>query len=254
MTSSAPEGLSACTGNLSLERLASSFATRSNRWPPRRLDTATLGWHGVEGDRRLAFRRLADRGGLPWLTASRFPELLLYQPFGRQANASEPLPSHIRTPAGKEFALADEALAREVSSRCGGDVQLMHLKHGIFDEGSVSLIALSTIRNIERELGRAVDIRRFRPNIILETRIPRPFEEDSWVGKDLEFGDGNGPIFRVTTRDMRCVMINLDPVTAEADPELMKTVVRLNETMPACMAPWSVPGELHSRSTCQGRE
>ena len=36
-----------------------------------RLDAATLGWHGVEGDRRLALRRLDDRGGFPWLTAGR---------------------------------------------------------------------------------------------------------------------------------------------------------------------------------------
>jgi hypothetical protein len=29
------------------------------------LDAATLGWHGLEGDRRLAFRRLEERGGFP---------------------------------------------------------------------------------------------------------------------------------------------------------------------------------------------
>ena len=119
-----------------------------------RLDAATLGWHGVEGDRRFAVRRLADLGGFPWLTASRLPELLLYQPFGRQDNTAEPLPSHIRTPAGKNFELTEAALEKELSSRYGSDVQLMHVRHGIFDEASVSIIALSTIRSIERELGR----------------------------------------------------------------------------------------------------
>jgi len=34
------------------------------------LEVANLGWHGLEGDRRLAFRRMADRSGMPWLTAS----------------------------------------------------------------------------------------------------------------------------------------------------------------------------------------
>src|SRR5229473_203483 len=48
------------------------------------LDSAKIGWNGVEGDRRLAFRRLADRGAFPWLNARRLHELLLYEPIGRQ--------------------------------------------------------------------------------------------------------------------------------------------------------------------------
>ena len=36
-----------------------------------RLELAELGWHGLVGDRRLAFRRMDERSGMPWLTASR---------------------------------------------------------------------------------------------------------------------------------------------------------------------------------------
>ncbi len=88
-----------------------------------RLDSAKIGWHGVEGDRRLAFRRLADRGAFPWLTASRLPELLLYQPIGRQDTTGEPLPTHVRTPDGREYGLTDEALRKgncnSAPGRCG---------------------------------------------------------------------------------------------------------------------------------------
>ena len=45
-----------------------------------RLEVANLGWHGLEGDRRLAFRRIDDRGGFPWLTAGKLPDLLLFVP------------------------------------------------------------------------------------------------------------------------------------------------------------------------------
>jgi uncharacterized protein YcbX len=45
------------------------------------LEVADLGGHGIEGDGRLAFRRADDRGGFPWLSASRLPELIL--PTGR---------------------------------------------------------------------------------------------------------------------------------------------------------------------------
>jgi uncharacterized protein YcbX len=41
-----------------------------------RLDAATLRWHGLECDRRLALRRMDDRSYFPWLTASKLPDLL----------------------------------------------------------------------------------------------------------------------------------------------------------------------------------
>jgi uncharacterized protein YcbX len=44
------------------------------------LDSAQLGWHGLEGDRRLALRRVDDRSGFPWLSATKLPELLLFAP------------------------------------------------------------------------------------------------------------------------------------------------------------------------------
>ena len=49
-------------------------------------------------------------------------------------------------------------------------------------------------------------------------------------------------------RDKRCVMINLDPDTAESDPELMKTVVRLNDNHAGVYGNVVRPGEL-----CVGR-
>ncbi len=201
------------------------------------VDVARLSWHGIEGDRRLAFRRLADKGGFPWLSASQLPELLLYKPVRLDSNANskngELLPTHVRTPDGKEYELRSDELRKEVSSRYGSDVEMMNLRSGIFDEASVSVISLSTVHGVARESGRGVDLcdlRRFRPNVVVETGSAVPFEEDKWVGRTLMFGEGNsGAAVRVTMRDERCVMVNLDPDTAERDAEVMKTVVRLNE-------------------------
>jgi uncharacterized protein YcbX len=201
------------------------------------LDVARLGWHGIEGDRRLAFRRLSDKSELPWLTASKLPQLLLYKPFrlDRDANSKngELLPTHVRTPDGQEYELGSNELRKEISSRHGSDVELMNLKHGIFDEGCVSVISMGTVHSVARESGRGVDLcdlRRFRPNVVIETDSGEPFAEDRWVGRTLMFGDGNSAAaLRVTMRDERCVMVNLDPDTAERDAAVMKTVVRLNE-------------------------
>src|SRR5262245_30706751 len=75
-----------------------------------RLDAATVGWHGLDGDRRLALRRLDDRGGFPWLTAGKLPELILFAPVRRgpasgETGAAGDLPTHVRTPGGEELPL-----------------------------------------------------------------------------------------------------------------------------------------------------
>src|SRR5882724_6433007 len=133
------------------------------------LDNAKLGWHGIDGDRRLAFRRLNDLSGFPWLTASKLPQLLLYKPFGLDSNTAERLPTHVRTPDGREYELRSDELREEISSLYGSDLELMNLKHGTFDEGCVSVISLGTVRGVGRESGRDVDLRRFRPNVVIET-------------------------------------------------------------------------------------
>ncbi len=215
---------------IELGRLSALFRYPVKSMAGQRLESAQLGWHGVEGDRRFAFRRLADRGAFPWLTASRLPELLRYQPVGREDGAGEPLPTHVRTPDGREYPLADEALREEIATRHRADVELMQFKHGIFDDATVSVIATGTVQGIAREAGLDADVRRFRPNLVIDTTDARPFEEDRWVGRVLEFGrEGTGPAVSLTLRDLRCVMVNLDPDTAAANAEVMKAVVRMND-------------------------
>jgi uncharacterized protein YcbX len=193
-------------------------------------DSAFLGWHGLQGDRRFAFRRLNDISGFPWLTASRLPELLLYQPFGLDENADEPVPTHVRTPEGLDLAIGSAELHNSVAERLGSPVELMKLKHGIFDEANVSVINLATISAIGREAGQDLDTRRFRANIVIASVATEPFLEDRWVGGRLIFGSNeDGPIVSVTMPDPRCVMINLDPDTAQQDPRIMKAAVRLND-------------------------
>ncbi len=186
-------------------------------------DTAALGWHGIDGDRRFAFRRMNDQSDFPWLSASRLPELLLYKPM----NTS---PVYVRTPDGRELELRGEELRDEISRRYGSELQLMQLKQGIFDEASISVISLATIRRIEKEAGRPLEIQRFRPNIVIETLSDEPFIEDQWVGQGLVFGkETDAPAVNVMMRDKRCVMINLDPVTAQSDPHVMQSTIRLNQ-------------------------
>src|SRR5450432_782714 len=188
-----------------------------------RLEAANLGWHGLDGDRRLAFRRIDDRSGLPWLTASKLPDLLLFAPHRREDGAQGDLPTHIRTPDGEAMPVFGEELATEVGRRNGAPVQMMQLRHGIFDEASISVIAFDTVREIGRLAGLSPDVRRFRPNVAVRLLRSVPFQEDEWVGGVLSFGEADdAPAIAVTMRDVRCSMLNLDPDTAKSAVEMMK--------------------------------
>jgi uncharacterized protein YcbX len=195
-----------------------------------RLEAARLGWHGLDGDRRLAFRRIDDRGGFPWLTAGKLPGLLLFSPRRREDDAPGDLPTHVRTPDGEEMTVFGDDLAAEIGRRYGAPVQMMQLNHGIFDEASISVIASDTVREIGRLAGVSPDVRRFRPNVVVRLLRSGPFQEDEWLGGALSFGEGgDAPAVAVTLRDVRCSMVNLDPDSASPAPEMLKAVVRANQ-------------------------
>ena len=191
------------------------------------LEEAELGWHGIDGDRRLAFRRVNDRGGFPWLTASKLPELILFAPVRRVADAAGGLPTHVRTPEGEELALFGQELAAEVGGRYGSPVEMTHLNRGIFDEASVSAITSATVGEIAKLVGHRPDVRRFRPNILISSQPSDPFVEDGWVGGVLSFGEGDAAAaIAVTNWDERCSMVNFDPDSRLHTPEVLRAVVR----------------------------
>ena len=200
-------------------------------------NSAFLGWHGLEGDRRFAFRRLNDKSEFPWLSASRLPELILYQP-----NHFEE-PTHVRTPKGLDLPVGSRELQDEVAGKFGSPLELMKLKHGIFDDATVSVINLATIAAIGREAGQDLDTRRFRANIVIASDSTEAFLEDGWIGRRLVFSD-NGPMINITMPDPRCVMINLDPNTAKQDSSVMKAAIRLNENNAGAYATVARTGQI----------
>ena len=194
------------------------------------LEAATLGLNGLEGDRRLALRRLDQTGEFPWLTASKLPELVLFTARRCSTPNGEPLPTHVRTPEGVELPVFGEDLAAEIGRRFRGPVQMTHLDQGIFDDSTISVITLATVGEVSRLAGTGADVRRFRPNIVVRSARQSPFEEDEWLGGVLSFGAAaDAPAVAVTKRDVRCVMLNIDPDQGSSTPEMLKAVVRAND-------------------------
>jgi uncharacterized protein len=194
-----------------------------------RVDVANLGLHGLDGDRRLASRRIADRSGFPWLTVGKLPDLVLFAPH-REDDDQGDLPTHVRTPDGLQMPAFGQELAREIGRRYGAPVQMMQLKHRIFDEASISVIGSDPVREIARLAGVRPDVRRFRPNVVVRLLGPVPFQEDEWLGSMLSFGEADdAPAISVTMRDVRCGMANLDPDSANPSPEVLEAAVRANQ-------------------------
>jgi uncharacterized protein YcbX len=85
----------------------------------------------------------------------------------------------------------------------------------------VHIVNLASVRDLERVIGRTVDPRRFRPNIVLDG-IP-PWEEFKWVGRKVTAGDATLDVF---TRTQRCDATNVDPVTAARDMAIPAMLMR----------------------------
>lgn len=190
------------------------------------LDSAEMGWHGLDGDRRLALRRTRERGGFPWLSASKLPELVLFTPKRPDGAGLDVLPTHVRTPEGQDLPIFGAELAEAIGHKLAAPVEMMQLKHGIFDDGTISLITSDTIDDIARRSGTTPDVRRFRPNILVRSAQGVPFEEDTWLGGVLSFGDQeDAAAVTVTLRDLRCVMVNFGPDDGRSTPEVMRAIV-----------------------------
>jgi uncharacterized protein len=190
------------------------------------LEAAEVAWHGVAGDRRWGFiRDRMVRSGFPWLTIRERPEMSHYRP--RLADPDRPDGSAVRvaTPASGEIDVADPALG----ALLGDGVRVIKQDRGIFDTHPLSLITTQTVASLAEAVGSPLSVLRFRPNLLVEAATDEPFPEDAWVGAVLRLG---GVRMRVDKRDQRCVMVNVDPVTTERNPTVLRTIARQRD---ACL-------------------
>jgi len=93
----------------------------------------------------------------------------------------------------------------------------------------LSILAVQTAKKLGDETGVAVDKRRFRANVYVDLINAEGFAEDEFVGKSLRIGPK--VTVAVLQRDARCMMITLDPDTAEKSPAILKAVAHAHAGM-----------------------
>lgn len=193
------------------------------------LSEAHVYWHGFDGDRRYAFVQSGNHSSFPWLTGRQLPQMVQYVPHYTTDNVIHG-PLEVTTPAGQRYDIKDEALLEELAAAFGKPIHLMQLNRGVYDDMSMSLMSLGTVRALSELFDTPLDKRRFRQNIIIESFGNAPYQEEKWLGRTLVFGHrpDSGRITLVQ-RIPRCQMINIDPVTAVRESRFLKGVVATRE-------------------------
>ena len=218
------------------------------------LDEIFAGYAGVYGDRLFAFESSASPKGFPYFTGREQRQMLRYRPrfrfpdkAARPINLTEaeklgpgitPLYADprdlildVETPAGKTVAIDDPALIEML--RAGIDAKheltLLRSDRALTDCRPVSIFTVQSAKKLGEETGIEVDKRRFRANVYLDLTSSDGFAEDEFVGRSLRIG--SKVVISIVQRDSRCMMITLDPDTAEKEPVLLKKVAQAHSGM-----------------------
>lgn len=181
---------------------------------------AQVSWHGLAGDRRWAFiRDGAVQSGFPWLTLRDRGDMSRYRPSLADPARPDGSPTVVQCPSGVTYDVADPALAAEL----GPGVRVIKQNRGVFDTMPLALVTTQTIARLGELVETDLDVRRFRPNVLVEATAEAPFAEDAWVGCVLRIG---GMRMRVDKRDERCLVVTIDPVTTERNPKILRAIAR----------------------------
>jgi MOSC domain-containing protein len=216
------------------------------------LDEMFAGYGGVYGDRLFAFESSANGRGFPYFTGRDQRQMLRYRPrfrypdkAARPINLAEaeqrtatPLSAtpaelmlDVETPDGEIFAIDDPALIELLRSGIDAkhELTLLRSDRAITDCSPLSLFSIQTAKKLAEETGSAVDKRCFRANVYLDLPSLDAFAEDNFVGHTLRIG--SKAVIAIVKRDGRCMMITLDPDTAEKTPAILKTVAQAHGNM-----------------------
>ncbi len=206
---------------------------------PEPLDEAEVGWHGLAGGRRWAFIRDGlEQSGFPWLTLRQCPDMRLYRPSFVEPSEPDSSPTIVHTTSGIPYDVANPALATALFP---AGARVVRQDRGTFDAFPISLISTETVERLGEIVEMPLDVRRFRPNLVMSTADGTPFFEDSLVGSTVRVGTAR---MRIDKRDGRCVVIAIDPDSGERTPSILKAVVTEREGCLGVYGSIVQPGQL----------
>jgi uncharacterized protein YcbX len=203
------------------------------------------GYAGVYGDRLFAFRSSSAPAGFPYFTGRDQRQMIRYRPRFRDrekaarpinlreaeqngaaplSGSAEELMIDVETPEAEVFAIDHPRLRERLSAGEGKELTLIRSERAITDCKPLSLFSIQTAQQLGFEAGLPVDKRRFRANVYLDLPDVKAFGENDLVGRSLRLG--SKVVASVLQLDSRCMMVTLDPDSADKAPVVLKTIAQ----------------------------
>lgn len=194
------------------------------------LEAARVTHAGLVGDRVYAFVDAQGPADFPWMTSRKGRDMILFRPRFLAAPPIEgsifsaDYSTEVTTPEGDKARVDDPEFTRFLEKRYGRALALRNSERSMTDAYPVSVLGHATIRGLSEETGMSLSPLRFRANFYVQWISDEPFFEDGLVGQALQIGET--VTIHIVKKDGRCVMITLDPETAEPAPVVLEKVAR----------------------------
>lgn len=204
--------------------------SRIHRYPVKSFQGESLlrtevGMFGLPGDRMHVFVEPAK--GDRHLSAKQRPALLGYSAVYEGGQTGDSAAVQVTSPEGELFRW-DESLLDEIARITELNLSLMsfsvnHEGLAAVDAEPILITTEASLTLLQELHGLSIDIRRFRPNLVLRSESLAPFEELGWIGSRLLIGDVE---LRVIKGCGRCSMVNVDPDHLDYDPSLLTLLAK----------------------------
>ena len=134
----------------------------------------------------------------------------------------------VTAPDGRAFDWDDPVLPRALRDDLDRPVELVRDLALMPDLPDSLLITVEASRTaLEREMGRPVDLRRFRTNLHLRLDADA-FAEERWEGRRVRVGEAELELLHPCER---CAIPTRDPDTTEKWPQLLRHLAREHHTL-----------------------
>jgi uncharacterized protein YcbX len=196
-----------------------------HRWPVKSLagepvESLRIDGRGAGGDRTHALTH-HFKGQTRRLTAREAPRLLAWRATydGADVDPAGPPPPTLTAPSGERYRWDDPRLPAVLGEDLGREVGLSRDVAGQQDlERSLLVTTAATLAAVEQELGRPLDLRRFRTNLHVVLDAPA-FAENGWEGGRMTVGDAELELLHPC---VRCAIPTRDPDSQVKWAQLLK--------------------------------
>jgi len=125
----------------------------------------------------------------------------------------------------------------------------------LLDLAAAHIVSTATLAHAKREAPQFDwDVRRFRPNIVIETASGEPFSEDSWCGNQITIGDVTLGAMMKTIRcamPMRAQLGGDEGQPLASQPEMFDALVGLHENYLGIYLTVDAPGTIRLGDTAE---